>query len=490
MFVPYAGTDGGHATLEHFRSMSVVKEVVTLSTGETGEPGFAHLRIDGVTSSTTFDQLAAMTDSPFLAFVPQETRIDPGQFCLERYIAVAEATGAALAYADYYDRVDTRLVPHALIAYQEGSIRDDFNFGNLILLRTSALRDAVKALSGEDKYTYAGWYAVRLAIARIGPVVHIPEKLYTKHEPDRRPSGERQFDYVDPRNRGVQLEMEAAGTAHLKAIGAFLQPGSEDVDIDAGTYPVEASVIIPVRNRVRTIHDAIASVLVQKTTFPFNILVVDNHSDDGTTDVVSHVALRDPRVVHMTPSTDDLGIGGCWNLAVHSEYCGRFSVQLDSDDLYSSPDTLQQIVDLFRTERCAMVVGSYQMTNINLDPIPPGVIDHKEWTADNGKNNALRVNGFGAPRAFLTALLREVKIPNVSYGEDYAVGLAISRRFRVGRIYTPLYLCRRWEGNSDADLDIPRQNTFNLYKDTIRTWEIRARQQLVRTRMDPFRTSS
>ncbi|MGA9120503.1 MAG: glycosyltransferase family A protein [Bacteroidota bacterium] len=485
VFTPLSGSEGGRATIEEFRSSPQVQGVVTLSADNVpAVAGCERISVDATTSSGTFEKIAECAGTPFLVLLPQETRMVLGQFCLERYLAIAEAADAGLVYADYYDRVEEKLAPHPLIAYQEGSIRDDFNFGNIILLRVAALREAIKSLKDQPRYTSAGWYAVRLALSRIAPVVHIPEKLYTKHEPDRRKSGEKQFDYVDPRNRAVQIEMEQAATHHLKSVGAYLASVQESVDVTGGDFPVEASVIIPVRNRVRTIHDAIASVLVQQTDFPFNVIVVDNHSDDGTTDVVEHVAIRDTRVIHLRPEREDLGIGGCWNLAVHSEYCGRFSVQLDSDDLYAGPDTLAQIVSVFRKERCAMVVGSYQMTNINLDPIPPGVIDHREWTAENGRNNALRINGFGAPRAFVTKILREINVPNVSYGEDYAVGLALSRRYPLGRIFTPIYLCRRWEGNSDADLDISRQNIFNVYKDSIRTWEILARRQLVRAQKE------
>ena len=158
------------------------------------------------------------------------------------------------------------------------------------------------------------------------------------------------------------------------------------------------------------------------------------------------------------------------------EHCGRFAIQLDSDDLYINHHVLQRIVDTFHEHQCAMVIGSYKMVNFKLEEIPPGIIDHKEWTPDNGRNNALRVNGLGAPRAFYTPLLRQIRIPNVSYGEDYATALAISREYRI---YEPLYLCRRWEGNSDADLNIQRVNANNYYKDKIRMIEILARQQKI-----------
>ncbi|HEX9007412.1 MAG TPA: glycosyltransferase family A protein, partial [Bacteroidota bacterium] len=407
----------------------------------------------------------------------QETRLAIGQFALERMLTVARATCAPLVYADYYDLREEGKTPHPVIECQEGSLRDDFNFGALVLLDAVRFREAV-AEAAPGGYRYAGWYAVRLALQRKGALVRVPEFLYGRHEPDLRKSGERQFDYVDPKNRAVQVEMEQAATEHLRRVGGYLAPGAAEADLESGSFPVEASVVIPVRNRVRTIREAMMSVLAQSAPFPFNLIVVDNHSTDGTTDIVAALAGADARVLHLVPGRDDLGIGGCWNEAVQHQACGRFAVQLDSDDLYAGPGTLARIVDVFRAERCAMVVGSYRMTDFQLREIPPGTIDHREWTPDNGRNNALRINGLGAPRAFFTPVLRAVTVPNVSYGEDYAVALAISRRYKVGRIYEPIYLCRRWEGNSDADLDVTRLNAYNFYKDTIRTFELKARQRL------------
>jgi hypothetical protein len=366
--------------------------------------------------------------------------------------------------------------PHPVIEYQEGSIRDDFNFGSLLLLHTKTVKAAERQIC-RTGYSFAGWYSLRLGIARRAPLVRVGEFLYSKIEGDLRKSGEKQYDYVDPRNRKVQIEMEDAATFHLKKVGGYLAPTFSRVRTDRGDFPVEASVIIPVRNRVRTIGDAIGSVLKQETPFSFNCIIVDNHSTDGTTEVVKDATARDARVVHLVPERLDLGIGGCWNRAIHDERCGRFAVQLDSDDLYKDGSTLRRIVETFHAEKCAMVVGAYQMTNFQLEEIPPGVVDHREWTPENGRNNALRINGLGAPRAFFTPVLRAIDIPNVSYGEDYAVGLAISRDYQIGRIYDPLYLCRRWEGNSDADLDITRLNLFNHYKDKVRTFELKARQR-------------
>ena len=334
-----------------------------------------------------------------------------------------------------------------------------------------------------EDYSWGALYDLRL---RMKKIVHVNEYLYTEIETDNRKSGEKQFDYVDPRNRDVQIEMEKICTEHLKRIGAYLEPVFKEPDAEAlGVVrgedglpegcPVTTSVVIPVYNRVRTVRDAVESALAQKCDFTFNVIVVDNHSTDGTTELLEEIASEDSRLVHIVPAKYDLGIGGCWNLAVHSGHCGEYAVQLDSDDVYSGPDTLSKIVTAFREQRCAMVVGTYQMTDFNMNPIPPGIIDHKEWTETNGRNNALRINGLGAPRAFWTPLLRRINLPNTSYGEDYALGLRISREYRIGRIYDVLYCCRRWEGNSDAALDIEKVNANNLYKDRIRTWELEAR---------------
>jgi hypothetical protein len=349
-------------------------------------------------------------------------------------------------------------------------LRDDFDFGSVLVFRSSSFRRAVRAMDAD--YEYAALYDLRL---RMKNIVHINEFLYTEVETDTRKSGEKQFDYVDPRNRAVQIEMEKACTEHLKRIGAWLKPEFKEPEAQPDAYPVTATVVIPVFNRVKTVMDAVTSALAQKTDFPYNVIVVDNHSTDGTSEILSAMASEDPRLKHVIPVKHDLGIGGCWNLAVHHELCGEYAVQLDSDDVYSGPDTLQKIVDAFREQKCAMVVGTYQMTDFKMNPIPPGIIDHKEWTEDNGRNNALRINGLGAPRAFWTPLLRTINLPNTSYGEDYALGLRISREYRIGRIYDVLYNCRRWDGNSDAALDIDRVNANNMYKDRIRTWELEAR---------------
>mgnify|MGYP001027403472 CR=1 FL=1 len=427
---------------------------------------------DALTHTRTIKSIGEKSSGDYAFIFTKTADIKPGQFAIERFIDIAENTGADLVYADYYDQVEEKLIPHPVIDYQPGSLRDDFDFGPLLFIRTSSLKTAVAGM--EETFSHAGLYQLRLKLSTSGKFVHVPEFLYTASEADLRASGKKIFDYVDPKNREVQIEMEQAVTAHLKETGAYLPPQNRAVDFEED-FPVEATVIIPVRNREKTIKDAIESVMKQKASFPFNLIIVDNHSTDGTTEIIKTFTAKHPDILHVIPARKDLGIGGCWNLAAHHAACGRFSVQLDSDDLYSNEDTLQNIVDAFHKEKCAMVIGSYKMTNFNLEEIPPGIIDHKEWTPENGPNNALRINGLGAPRAFYTPVLRKIRIPNVSYGEDYGLGLAISRNYNIGRIYTPVYLCRRWEDNSDASLPIEVMNKHNFYKDRLRTFELEAR---------------
>jgi hypothetical protein len=366
-----------------------------------------------------------------------------------------------------------------LIDYQEGSVRDDFNFGSLLFYNAKRLAKAARKMKQE--FLHAGLYDLRLSVSRKAEILHINEFLYSEVETDNRKSGEKQFDYVDPKNRAVQIEMEEVCTAHLKKIGAYLPPQFNEIDFKQTKHPLEASVIIPIRNRVKTVEDAIQSVLIQKTNFDFNLIIIDNFSNDGTSELIQKYAEQDNRVIHIIPTRKDLGIGGCWNEGVQSEFCGKFAVQLDSDDVYQDENTLQKIVDAFYEQNCAMVIGSYTMTNFAMETIAPGLIDHKEWTPENGRNNALRINGLGAPRAFYTPVLRDIKVPNTSYGEDYALGLRISREFQIGRIYDSLYMCRRWDENSDASLDIAKLNSYNLYKDKIRTIEIMARKRKPQT---------
>lgn len=423
--------------------------------------------------TTALQKIAATTKASYLLVLPGTMPVKLAPYALERLLQVAQYSLADMIYSDYIQISQGHARPHPTLEYQPGSLRDDFDFGPFILYKASAFRQAVAQM--DTYYRYAALYDLRLKITRQGQIFHIPEFLCTVEESDGRKSGEKQFDYVDPRNREVQYEMEQACTAHLKAIGAWLSPQVGETDLEAISFPVEASVIIPVKNREKTIADAIRSVLNQETDFRFNIIVIDNHSDDGTSQTVAALAASHPNIVHYIPDSTELGIGGCWTAAIQHASCGKFAVQLDSDDLYAHPKVLQKIIRTFYEQKCAMVIGSYRMVNFNLEEIPPGVIDHREWTDENGRNNALRINGLGAPRAFYTPILRNIRFPNVSYGEDYAVGLAISRDYRVGRIYEPLYLCRRWDGNSDAALDIQKLNTYNFYKDKIRTLEIYSR---------------
>lgn len=479
-FVPYSNPASIEATVNSLKSSPLVSRVIVMIPAGTEAEipgGTDTLAIDTLKSSATMRAIAAMAEAEYTLLYTGDNHLRPGYLAFERMCRVAADSEAAMVYADFYaEKADGSMTNAPVIDYQHGSLRDDFDFGTVLLFPTSALRQAASTLDAD--YTAAGLYALRLALSRIGSIVHINEYLYSDVETDTRASGKKIFDYVDPKNRGIQIEMEKACTAHLKAIGGFLEPVFKDVDLEADGFEVEASVVIPVRNRVRTIRDAINSALSQETSFPFNVIVIDNHSTDGTTEAVAELAAADPRVVHLRPERRDLGIGGCWNLGVNDPRCGKFAVQLDSDDVYSGPDTLAKIVNAFYEQRCGMVVGTYRLTDIDLNTIPPGIIDHKEWTPDNGRNNALRINGLGAPRAFFTPMIREFGIPNTSYGEDYAIGLAISREHRIGRIYDVLYCCRRWEDNSDAALDRVKMNGHNLYKDRIRTWELIARQAL------------
>ena len=434
--------------------------------------GYGVLETEAPFSSQVMQTIAQSAQAPYTLLYTKGTALCLGMFALERMIRILEDSGAGMVYADHYQLKEGRRQTAPVIDYQPGSLRDDFDFGSVLLLRTDALKEAADRMTSD--YRYAGLYDLRLKLSQHHQLVHINEYLYTEVETDTRLSGEKQFDYVDPRNRDRQIEMEAACTEHLKEVGAYLKPEFESVAFDAGDFEYEASVIIPVRNRVRTIRDAIRSVLSQQADFKFNLIVIDNHSTDGTTEAIDEFS-SDPRLIHLIPERNDLGIGGCWNLGVHHPCCGKFAVQLDSDDVYKDEHTLATMVRAFYEQNCAMVVGTYMMTNFDMQMIPPGIIDHREWTPENGRNNALRINGLGAPRAFYTPVLREVKVPNTSYGEDYALGLAFSRRFQIGRVYDVVYLCRRWDDNSDASLDVVKMNAHNLYKDRIRTWELQAR---------------
>ncbi len=430
------------------------------------------IHLPDYSATAEWKAILPLPEKPYTIICLGRSTIRPDEYALGRMVQVAEDSGAVCVYSDHRRSEGGNIILHPLIDYQAGSLRDDFDFGPLLLFRTDLLVACIHEMDMD--YHYAGFYDLRLHMSRKGEWAHINEYLYTVNEIPIENGQEAQFNYVDPKNRAAQIEMEHACTAHLKAIGGYLAPVFKAVDLTKDNFAFEASVIIPVKNRVRTLPDAIRSVLKQQTSFPFNLIIVDNHSDDGTSALIQEF-IADRRVIHIVPDSKDLGIGGCWNTGVHHPLCGRFAIQLDSDDVYSGEDTLQKIVDTFYKEQCAMVVGTYMLTDFDLHPIPPGIIDHKEWTPDNGRNNALRINGLGAPRAFYTPLLRKYKLPDTSYGEDYAVGLRFSREYRIGRIYKVLYYCRRWDGNSDASLDIAKLNANNLYKDRIRTWELQAR---------------
>jgi hypothetical protein len=473
------GSDFTQQTAHEFASSDLVKRIYLLASGPSGvqAPKTSDLPVESPLSSGTFQSIAAATDTEFALVLTKDTLISTGQFCLERFVQVARDTRAGMVYSDFIEIKGDVRSNHPVNDYQFGSVRDDFDFGPLMLFRSDVLKAATGAF--ESEYLHAGLYDTRLRVSERSDLVRITEFLYSTVQTDTRKTGEKVFDYVDPRNRQVQVEMELAFTEYLKRIGAWLKPEFKLVEQTGDTFPVEAAVVIPVRNRIRTIKDAVYSVLTQKTDFDFNLVVVDNFSTDGTFEILQEIAASDKRLKVLVPERKDLGIGGCWNVAVFSEYCGKYAIQLDSDDVYKDETTLQRIVDVFREEKCAMVVGSYEMTDVNLKPIPPGIIDHKEWTPENGRNNAIRINGLGAPRAFYTPILRQITVPNVSYGEDYALGLAISREYQIGRIYDPIYCVRRWEDNTDASLDIAKMNAHNAYKDKLRTFELRARQHLV-----------
>ena len=483
--MPFSLEPGSERTLEIFIQSPLVEEVIFLNDG-----GFARtspkchaMKTASITSGQVWNEITERIRTEFLLMVtmPGDVEIPPGT--LERFVEVAKSMDSGMVYSDYLEKEQDNLVEHPVNDYQLGSIRDEFDFGYLILFSVGAIRSALKKYGPIPSVLHAGFYDLRLKVSVNHCLFHIQEYLYTRRgsrgDLDKEGSNrESQFNYVDRRNQTEQRELELVATEHLKNIGAFLKPRSKNIRRSRYNFPAEASVIIPVRNRARTITDAVHSALSQDTNFLFNVIVVDNHSTDGTTSILTKLTRRNPAVKHMIPSRVDLTIGGCWNEAIFSEVCGRYAVQLDSDDLYKSPGTLQKIIDVMRTGKFAMVIGSYTLVNESLEEIPPGIIDHREWTDDNGHNNALRVNGLGAPRAFDTGLLRKTGFLNVGYGEDYAMALRLSREYRIGRIYESIYLCRRWEGNTDAHISIEKCNRYDAFKDKIRTIEIMARRKL------------
>ncbi len=483
-FIPFANAAQVSKTVEGLKENDLVNKIYLLANDEAegSVEGCEVIKVKNLNSSATIKAIAEKADADYVLLYTKYNTLKFAPFAIERFVKIADDSQSSMCYADHYNVTEKGAVKAPVIDYQFGALRDDFDFGSVILYCGKCFKKAAEAMKAD--YEFAGLYDHRLKLSQIGKLTHINEYLYSDVELDTRKSGEKIFDYVDPKNRGRQIEMEAACTEHLKEIGGYLAPtkvvdGKEvpnfkHIEFNRGEFEVEATVMIPVRNRIRTIRDAIKSVLNQKCDFKFNLMVVDNFSTDGTREAIDEFK-DDPRLIHIIADYYDMGIGGYWNLAAHHEKAGKFIVQLDSDDMYKDENTLATMVGAFYEQNVAMVVGTYIMTDIDCNMIAPGIIDHKEWTPENGRNNALRINGLGAPRAFYTPVLRDVKIPNTSYGEDYALGLNISRTYQIGRVYTPVYMCRRWDDNSDASLDVVKMNNNNLYKDRVRTWELEAR---------------
>lgn len=480
VFMPYSDHPAFRKSIQPFIDSSSVQSIFVVHDGAYAGDIANSESISAKTprGSDALNQLLQKNTNDYVLFLTSPEQIELGPNTLQRMVEIAEDTGAGMVYADYWEVKNGVRSDHPVNDYQFGSIRDAFDFGPMMMYSASALNFAMRKYGPVPSCEHAGHYDIRLKVSIDHQLFHIQEFLYSKVETDLRKTGEKLFDYVDPKNVNYQKEMEIVATQHLKNIGAYLSPKFGKLPADAKTYPVEASVFIPVRNRENTIADAVMSVLSQQTSFPFNLLIVDNHSTDGSTTIIADLAKKHPQVVHIIPERKDLGIGGCWNEGLFSPQCGKFLVQLDSDDIYSGPKTLQRIVDTFNEGDFGAVIGSYTLVNMKLEELPPGLIDHKEWTPENGRNNALRINGLGAPRAFRTSLLREFGFPNTSYGEDYAAVLRMSRSFQIGRIYENLYLCRRWEGNTDSSLTLSAANRHDYYKDKIRTIEILARQKM------------
>ena len=457
--------------LPNLKGNDLISEIIVVSPRDSEYPF----------SGKSIKNIIEKISTRYALFIIGNGLFEIGKASVGKLFTESQRVDAGLVYSDFYEKQNQKIIEHPLIDYQSGSIRDDFNFGHCFLLNVDLLNEKIEnLLTIKNDFKHSGLYDLRLLISRTKNMIRIPEPLYTIQKTNDSSLKNKMFEYVDPKNRDAQIEMEKVATHHLKEINAFIDSSHKKLVKLNVEFKNEASVIIPVKNRANTIVDAIRSALNQKTSFEFNVIVVDNHSDDGTTKLVKDISIQYQKVIHIIPQRNDLRIGGCWNEAIHHPECGKFAAQLDSDDLYSDENTLQKIVNKFYEEKCAMVIGSYKLTDFNLNEIPPGLIDHKEWTDDNGHNNALRINGLGAPRAFFTPVIREIKFPNVSYGEDYAVGLVISRQYKIGRIYDCLYLCRRWEGNTDSLLPIDKQNDNNFYKDSLRTSEIKERQKINR----------
>ncbi len=474
-FIPFRDEAQAGLTVANLRSQELIGDIYLLHAGEAVPAqalGCPVIQVPGLNSTAAVKAIAQRAVTPYVLIYTKYTTLDFVRFALERMEALIEDAGADMAYADHFYQAGEVRTPAPVIDCQFGALRDDFDFGSVLLYRSSALKEAVSRMDAD--YQFAGMYDLRLKVSQKGSLEHINEFLYYDVETDTRKSGEKNFDYVDPKNRGVQIEMEQACTEHLKAIGGYLKPEFTHIEFSDEPFEYEASVVIPCKNRVKTVGDAIRSALNQKTSFKYNVIVVDDNSEDGSVDVIKSFA-SDPKLVYIAQDKGWHAIGGNWNAALHHPKCGKFAIQLDSDDVYYDENTVQKFVDAFYAQNCAMVVGTYRMTNFHMETIPPGIIDHKEWTPDNGRNNALRINGLGAPRGFYTPLLRTLNFPTTKYGEDYAVGLRVSREYQIGRIYDVVYNCRRWDDNSDAALDIDKVNINNTYKDRIRTWELKAR---------------
>ena len=474
-FIPFRDVLQVSRTIEGLKKEEIVGKKFLLRLPEAAGKSIQGCEVIDVKSVNCTDavmKMAAAANAEYSLIYTKFTDLSFGRFALERIVAIGDDSSAAMLYADHFNELGGQRKNAPVIDYQMGALRDNFDFGSVLAYRTSALKEAASRMN--VAYSFAGLYDLRLKVSQKGSLVHINEYLYYETETDTRKSGEKIFDYVDPKNRDVQIEMEKACTHHLKDIGGYLEPHFKHIELSDAPFEYEASVVIPCKNRVRTIGDAIKSALAQKTSFKYNVFVVDDNSTDGSVDVIKKY-LGNEKLFYIAQDKTWHGIGGNWNAAIHHPHCGKFALQLDSDDMYSCQDAVQRFVDAFYEQNCAMVVGTYRMTNFDLETIPPGIIDHKEWTPDNGRNNALRINGLGAPRGFYVPLLRRINFPTTKYGEDYAVGLRISREYQIGRIYDVIYDCRRWEDNSDASLDIEKENANNLYKDRIRTWELQAR---------------